>query len=164
MLEKSLPSGISSVYECYFQRLEKDLRKMDISRNQLLSLLCTVVASREPLPLGFVGKLLFSNSLPLPAKVHRAISVISSLLPVQDNCIHFFHKSVRDWLTDKSHYRQLNFSMDETKGHRILSTLFIEEFDELKRKGVDNSQPFYKACFASWCSAHVTVRPGHEIL
>ena len=32
--------------------------------------------------------------------------------------------------------------MDEIKGHRILSTPCIEEFDELKRKGVDNSQPF----------------------
>ena len=142
VLEKSLPSGISSVYECYFQRLEKDLRKMDISRDQLLILLCAVVASREPLPLDFVCKLLFSNSSPFPGNVHRAISVISSLLPVQDDRIHFFHKSVRDWLTHKSHYRQHNFSVDEIKGHRILSTLCIEEFDELKRKAVDNSQPF----------------------
>ncbi|XP_015749814.1 PREDICTED: uncharacterized protein LOC107329659 isoform X1 [Acropora digitifera] len=141
-LEKSLPSGISSVYECYFQRLEKDFRKMDISRDQLFSLLCAVVASREPLPLGFVGKLLSSSSPPFPGNVHRAISVISSLLPVQDDCIHFFHKSVRDWLTGKSHYRQHNFSVDEIKGHRILSTLCMEEFDELKRKGVDISQPF----------------------
>ena len=141
-LEKTLPSGISSVYECYFKRLEKDFRKMDISRDQLLSLLCAVVASREPLPLGFVCKLLFSNSSPFWGNVHRAISVISSLLPVQDDRIHFFHKSVRDWLTGKSHYRQHNFSVDEIKGHRILSTLCIEEFDELKRKGVDNSQPF----------------------
>ncbi|XP_015778906.1 PREDICTED: uncharacterized protein LOC107356800 [Acropora digitifera] len=141
-LEKTLPTGISSVYECYFKRLEKDFRKMDISRDQLLSLLCAVVASREPLPLGFVCKLLFSNSSPFPGNVHRAISVISSLLPVQDDRINFFHKSVRDWLTGNSHYRQHNFSVDELKGHRILSTLCKEEFDELKRKGVDISQPF----------------------
>ncbi|XP_015778917.1 PREDICTED: uncharacterized protein LOC107356807 isoform X2 [Acropora digitifera] len=141
-VEKTLPSGISSVYECYFQRLEKDFRKMDITRDQLLSLLCAVVASREPLPHGFVCKLLFSNSSPFPGNVHRAISVISSLLPVQDDCIHFLHKSVRDWLTGTSRYRQHNFSVDEIKGHRILSTLCIDEFDELKRKGVDNSQPF----------------------
>ncbi|XP_015765380.1 PREDICTED: uncharacterized protein LOC107344244 [Acropora digitifera] len=142
VLEKTLPSGISSVYECYFQRLEKDFRKMDITRDQLLSLLCAVVAAREPLPLGFVCKLLFSNSLPFQGNVHRAISVISSLLPVQDDCIHFFHKSVRDWLTDKSHYRQHNFSVDEIKGHHILSTLCRNEFDELKRRGVDMSQSF----------------------
>ena len=142
VLEKSLPSGISSVYDCYFQRLEKDLRKMDITRDQFFSFLCAVVASWEPLPLGFVSKLLFSNSSPFPGNVHRAISVISSLLPVQDDRIHFFHKSVRDWLTDKSHYRQHNFSVDEIKGHCMLSTLCIEEFDELKRKGVDNSQSF----------------------
>ena len=142
VLEKALPSGISSVYECYFQRLEKDFLKMDITSDQLLSLLCAVVASREPLPLDFVCKLLFSNSSPFPRNVHRAISVISSLLPVQDDCIHFFHKSVRDWLTGKSRYRQHNFSVDEIKGHRILSTLCIKEFDELKRKGVHNSQSF----------------------
>ena len=131
-----------AVYECYFQRLEKDFCKMDTTRDQLLSLLCAVVASREPLPLGFVCKLLFSNSSPFPGSVHRAICVISSLLPVQDDRIHVFHKSVRDWLTHKSHYRQHNFSVDEIKGHCILSTLCIEEFDELKRKAVDNSQPF----------------------
>ena len=142
VLEKTLPSGISSVYEFYFQRLEKDFRKMDITRDQLLNLLCAVVASREPLPLGFVCKLLFSNSSPFPGNVHRAICVISSLLPVQDYRIHFFHKSVRDWLTDKSQYRQHNFSVDEIKGHHILATLCIEEFDELKTKGVDNSQSF----------------------
>ncbi|XP_015778945.1 PREDICTED: uncharacterized protein LOC107356835 [Acropora digitifera] len=90
VLEKTLPSGISSVYECYFQRLEKDFLKMNITSDQLLSLLCAVVASREPLPLDFVCKLLFSNSSPFPRNVHRAISVISSLLPVQDDCIHFF--------------------------------------------------------------------------
>ena len=78
-LEKTLPSGISSVYECYFQRLEKDFRKMDITRDQLLSLFSAVVASREPLPLGFFCKLLFSNSSLFPGNVHRAISVISSL-------------------------------------------------------------------------------------
>ena len=141
-LEKTLPSGISSVYKCYFQRLEKDLRKMDITRDQFFSLLCAVAASREPLPLGFVCKLLFSNSTPFPGNVHRAVSVISSLLPVQDDRIHFFHKSVRDWLTDKSYYRQHNFSVDEIKGHHVLSTLCVEEFDELKRKGVDNLQSF----------------------
>ena len=141
-LEKTLPSGISSVYKCYFQRLEKDLRKIDITRDQFFSLFCAVVAAREPLPLGFVSKLLFSNSSSFPGNVHRAISLISSLLPVQDERIHFFHKSVRDWLTDEPHYRQHNFSVDEIKGHRILSTLCIEEFDELRRKGVDNSQSF----------------------
>ena len=141
-LEKTLPSGISSIYKCYFERLEKDLRKMDITRDQFFSLLCAVAASREPLPLGFVCKLLFSNSTPFPGNVHRAVSVISSLLPVQDDRIHFFHKSVRDWLTDKSYYRQHNFSVDEIKGHHVLSTLCVEEFDELKRKGVDNLQSF----------------------
>ena len=141
-LEKTLPSGISSVYKCYFQRLEKDLRMMDITRDQFFSLLCAVVASREPLPLGFVCKLLFSNSTPFPGNVHKAVSVISSLLPVQDDRIHFFHKSVRDWLTDNSHYRQHNFSVDEIRGHHILATICIEEFDELKTKGVGNSQSF----------------------
>ncbi|XP_015778905.1 PREDICTED: uncharacterized protein LOC107356798 [Acropora digitifera] len=141
-VKETLPSGISSVYEGYFQRLEEDFGKIDVARDQLLSLLCAVVASREPLPLGFVCKLLFSNSSPFPGNVHRVISVISSLLPVQDKRIHFFHKSVRDWLTEKSHYKQHNLCVDEINGNRILSTLCMEEFDELKRKGVDNSQPF----------------------
>ena len=144
-LEKTLPSGISSVYQSYFQRLEQDLcKELNITEEQFLCFLSAIAAAREPLPLGFVPKLLCtkSSSLSVMRKVSKAISIVSSLLPVHDNRIHFFHKSVKDWLTDKSRYEQHIFSVEEMEGHKILSTLCSKEFDELKSKGVSNSQSF----------------------
>ena len=144
-LEKTLPSGISSVYQSYFQRLEEDLcKELNITEEQFLCFLSAIAAAREPLPLGFVPKLLCtkSSSLSVMRKVSKAIAIVSSLLPVHDDRIHFFHKSVKDWLTDKLRYKQHNFSVEEMEGHKILSTLCSKDFDELKRKGVGNSQSF----------------------
>ena len=144
-LEKTLPSGISSVYQSYFQRLEQDLcKELNITEEQFLCFLSAIAAAREPLPLGFVPKLLCtkSSSLSVMRKVSKAIAIVSSLLPIHDNRIHFFHKSVKDWLTDKSRYEQHIFSVEEMEGHKTLCTLCSKEFDELKSKGVSNSQSF----------------------
>ena len=104
--------------------------------------LSAVIVSREPLPLGFVSKLFLPGKSTSAAqrKVNAAISCVSTLLPVQDECIHFFHKSVKDWLIDKSNYGQHHFSIDEKEGHEVLSKLCIDELQELKRKGVDGAQ------------------------
>ncbi|CAH3180899.1 unnamed protein product, partial [Porites lobata] len=103
-LGRTLPSGVSSVYQNYFERLEKELKSIEeltISADQFLTFLSAFAAAQEPLPLDFVSKMLRSDAKS-PAchkKVRKAIECISTLLPVQDGRIHFFHKSVKDWLT-----------------------------------------------------------------
>ena len=144
LLDSTLPSGISSVYQSYFERLETDLRKeLSITEDQFMNFLSAVAAAREPLPLGFVSKLLSSGKSPsaVQRKVNSAIACVSALLPVQDECIHFFHKSVKDWLTETSKYdyKQHHFSIDEKEGHGVLSKLCIDELDDVKRKGVDSA-------------------------
>ncbi|XP_068742576.1 uncharacterized protein [Montipora capricornis] len=144
-VDKTLPTGISYVYQSYFQRLEQDLcEELNITEEHFLCFLSAIAAAREPLPLGFVPKLLCKNLLStiVMRKVSKAIAIVSSLLPVHGDRIHFFHKSVKDWLTDKSRYRQHIFSVEEMEGHKILSTLSSNEIDELKRKGVSNAQSF----------------------
>ena len=144
-LDGAIPSGISSVYQSYFKRLETELcKELKMSEDMFLSLLSVIVASREPLPLGFVSKFLFPGevSSAVQRKVSKAIACISSLLPVQEGCIHFFHKSVKDWLVDQSCYGKHSFSVLENEGHLILARLCGNEFDEVKRKGVDWSQQF----------------------
>ncbi|XP_067027730.1 uncharacterized protein [Acropora muricata] len=143
LLDSILPSGISSVYELFFKRLETELcTELSVKEDPFFTFLSAVAASREPLPLGFVSKLLLPGKLTPAAhqKVNAAISCVSALLPVQDGCIHFFHKSVKDWLIDKSNYRQRRFSVDEKDGHEILSELCIKELNDLKKKGVDSAQ------------------------
>ena len=143
LLDSILPSGISSVYHSYFKRLETELfKELNVAEDQFLLFLGSVVAAREPLPLGFVSKLLLHGKSTSVArrKVKAVTTCISALLPVQDECIHFFHKSVKDWLIDKSNNRQHHFSVDEKEGHEVLSKLCIDELDEVKRNGVDHAQ------------------------
>ena len=143
LLDSFLPSGISSVYDSYFKRLETELcTELSVMEDPFFTFLSAVAASREPLALGFVSKLLLPGESTSAAhrKVNVAISCVSALLPVQDGCIHFFHKSVKDWLIDKSNYGQHHFSVDEKKGHEVLSKLCIDELHELKQKGVDGAQ------------------------
>ena len=142
-LGSSLPLGISAVYSSYFKRLELELLKeLGVNEENVLNLLCAITASREPLPLDFISKLLVpTRNSPLEKrKVLRALSSVSSLLPIRDGCLHVIHKSVKDWLTDSSCYGEHDFIMDEKEGHRILANLCTVELDDLKRRGVDNVQ------------------------
>ena len=138
-LDRASLSSISSVYQSYFERLEKD---MAINEEQLLIFLSALAAAREPLPLGFVSKILLSGprSLADQRKVKKAVSCISALLPAQDGCICFFHKSVKDWLIDTSLYGQHDFTVNENKGHLVLSQLCIDELDDVKRNGVNSTE------------------------
>ena len=133
-LGRTLPSGVSSVYQSYFERLEKELK---ISEDQFLTFLSALAAAREPLPLDFVSKMMLSDSkFPSgPRNVTKAINSISTLLPVHDDCIVFFHKSVKDWLTDRTAYGRHNFSVDEKQGHFMLSELCTNKLNHVKRKG-----------------------------
>ena len=143
LLDSILPSGISSVYRSYFKRLETELcTELSVMEDPFCTFLSAVAASREPLPLGFVSKLLLpgKSTSATHRKVNAAISCVSALLPFQDGCIHFFHKSVKDWLIDKSNYGQHHFSVDQKEGHEALSKLCIDELHELKGKGVDGAQ------------------------
>ena len=134
-LGRILPSGVSSVYQSYFERLENELK---IGEDQFLTFLSALAAAREPLPLDFVSNMLISDSKSPSGhrKVRRAIDSISTLLPVHDDCIVFFHKSVKDWLIDRTTYGQHTFSVDEKQGHAMLSQLCTNELNNVKRKGV----------------------------
>ncbi|XP_068681720.1 uncharacterized protein [Montipora foliosa] len=143
-LESSLPLGISSVYLSHFKRLENELcKELKIDEDQVLSFLCAFTASREPLPVAFVSRLLNPNGRSRLAqrRINKAIACISSLLPVRNECLHFFHKSIKDWLTNTSCYGRHDFTVDEKEGHEILFDLCRNELDNIKRKGVHKS-PF----------------------
>ena len=138
-LGRTLPSGVSSVYQSYFERLEKELK---IGEDQFLTFVSALAAAREPLPRDFVSKMLVSDSKSPsgPRKVTKAINFISTLLPVHDDCIVFFHKSLKDWLTDRTTYGQHTFSVDEKQGHAMLSQLCTNELNNVKRKGVRGTE------------------------
>ena len=153
----SLPLGISSVYHSYFERLERELLKeLRIKEENFLNLLSAISASREPLPVGFVSKILVpnSNSLLARRKVLKALGSVSALLPVREDCLHVIHKSVKDWLTDISCYGEHEFSTSENEGHRIQEALCTDELKNLKRKSVNKVQFSITERYALYHGAH----------
>ena len=158
-----LPLGISSVYHSYFKRLERELLKeLNIKEEHFLNLLSAVTASREPLPVGFVSKVLVpgTDSSFARRKVLRALSSVSALLPIRDDCLHVIHKSVQDWLTDISYCGEHEFLMDENEGHRILATLCTDELENLKWKGVHNMQFGATERYALYHGVHHMLHQG----
>ena len=142
-LESVLPSGISSVYLSYFTRLENELcKELNADEEHFLRFLCALTAAREPLPVEFIAKILNpgGKSLTAQRKVKKAISCISTLLPVREGRLHFFHKSIKDWLIASLSYEQHDFAVDEKEGHIVLSDLCASELDSLQRKGVHDRQ------------------------
>ena len=142
-LESVLPSGISSVYSLYFKRLENELcKELNTDEEHFLRFLCALTASREPLPVEFIAKILYpgEKSLTAQRKVKKAISSISTLLPVREGRLHFFHKSIKDWLVASSPYEQHYFTVNEKEGHIVLSDLCASELDSVQQKGVHGKQ------------------------
>ena len=165
-LSGCLPLGISSVYHSYFKRLERELLKeLDIKEENFLNLLSAMTVAREPLPVGFVSKVLVSGiDSPLARrKVLRALSSVSALLPIRDDCLHVIHKSVKDWLTDVSYYGEHEFIMDENQGHRVLVPLCTDELDNLKREGVHDIQFSVTQRYALYHGTHHMLHKGVSI-
>ena len=90
----------------------------------------------------FIAKILYPGEKSLTArrKVNKAISCISTLLPVREGRLHFFHKSIKDWIIASSPYEKHDFTVDEKEGHDVLSDLCASELDSIKRKGVHDRQ------------------------
>ena len=142
-LESVLPSDISSVYLSYFTRLEDELcKELNADEEHFLRFLCALAAAREPLPVEFIAKILNpgGKSLTAQRKVNKAISCISTLLPVREGRLHFFHKSIKDWLVASSPYEQHDFTVNEKEGHIVLSDLCASELDSVQQKGVHGKQ------------------------
>ena len=142
-VENRLPLGISSVYLSHFKRLERELcEELKVDEEQVLRFLCALTASREPLPVAFVSRILkpSGKSLAAQRKVNKAIACISTLLPIREDRLHFVHKSVKDWLTNASSYGKHDIIVDKKEGHEILFNLCTAELDNIKRKGPLDSQ------------------------
>ena len=142
VINSDLPSGISSVYQDYFKRLKNEMQKeLGITEEQFFDFLNAMVAAREPLPVEFVYKLFLSKewSSADEQKVRDAVDCISALLPIEGECINFFHKSVKDWLVEESTSRQKKFTVSGKESHRVIAKLCRDELDELKLKGIQSS-------------------------
>ena len=127
-----VPKGIHSIYQKYFKRLEDEVKKVsiDIEFDKILEIL---VAMRNPFPLSLIAKI-----LKLPGSTRRMREVInkvneclSALLPVYDDCVTVFHKTVVDWLRADGKYGKHSFSVSLRGAHKTLWQACRQIFEQL---------------------------------
>ena len=98
-LDEILPKGISGFYEKQFKRLKNGLLKVipDTALSILKSFVNIVAASKDPLPI----KILFTG-MGLSNQDYQVreiiITIMSEILPLYEDCLTVYHKSLWDWL------------------------------------------------------------------
>jgi hypothetical protein len=127
-----VPKGIHSIYQKYFKRLEEELKKVsiDIEFDRILEIL---VAMQNPFPLSLIAKIL---KLPGSTRTMREVitkvnECLSALLPVYDDCVTVFHKTVVDWLEVDGKYGKHSFSVSSQGAHKTLWQACRQIFEQL---------------------------------
>ncbi|CAB4036125.1 E3 ubiquitin- ligase DZIP3 [Paramuricea clavata] len=101
-LSDYVPKGISGFYEKQFGRLKTGLQRSipDTWSSVFKSFLNVVAASREPLPMKLLVSCMgFSLSSEEYVMRETIIGIMSEILPLYDDCLTVYHKSLWDWLT-----------------------------------------------------------------
>ena len=119
-LSDYVPKGISGFYEKQFERLRTGLQRFHPHTwsSILKSFLNVVAASIEPLPI----KILFTCMGLLREEYEireTIIGIISEILPLYEDCLTVYHKSLWDWLTLNG-YDDHAFVADVTDGTKRL--------------------------------------------
>ena len=127
-----VPKGIHSIYQKHFKRLEDELKKVsiDIEFDKILEIL---VAMLNPFPLSLIAKIL---KLPGSTRTMREVitkvnECLSALLPVYDDRVTVFHKTVVDWLEADGKYGKHSFSVSLRGAHKTLWQACRQTFEQL---------------------------------
>ncbi|XP_028412103.1 uncharacterized protein LOC114534831 [Dendronephthya gigantea] len=129
-LSDYISNGISGYYEKQFKRLDIGLKRFKQDVSCLLNSFINVVAVfKEPLPI----KVLFTcmGLSKDEFKIRKAVlDVMSEILPVYDQCLTVYHKSLCDWLTLNG-YEEHAFVADVEDGNRRLWRACKKQFCEI---------------------------------
>ena len=107
------PKGISGFYEGQFKRLRKGLQPSIFN-----GFVNVVASSRAPLPIKFLLKCMNLSDEDYETR-NIIINIMSEILPVHDNCLTVYHKSLIDWLTLEG-YDEHGFVADVDDGKKRL--------------------------------------------
>ena len=131
-----VPKGIGSVYKKYFGRLEKELNEVvtDVEFERILEIL---FAMMDAFPLSFIAKIL---KLPAHTRTMREVinkvnECLSALLPVYEDRVIVFHKTVRDWLDEDGQYGKHSFSVSELDANKTLWKACRLMFKQMNENG-----------------------------
>ncbi len=115
-----IPKGISGFYEKQFERLKTDLQryKQDTGVSIFNSFINLIAASREPLPFTILLTCMGLSSEEFDVR-NTIIGIMSEILPVYDDCLTVYHKSLLDWLTLNG-YEEHAYAADVSDGNNRL--------------------------------------------
>ena len=126
-ISKLLPKGICDFYKKQMEHLRNQLKTLHSSEINLKPFLEILAAAKGPLPLSLLPECL---GLPDNAqyKVREAINeVMSTILPVYEDCLIVYHKSLIDWLISDG-FKEHAFTVDSQSGHEFLWRVCEKEF------------------------------------
>ena len=115
-----IPKGISGFYEKQFERLKKDLQcyKHEAGVSIFRNFINVIAATEEPLPFKFLFACI--DLLGEQFEVRKTIvGIMSEILPVYDDCLTIFHKSLWDWLKLDG-YEEHAYAADVADGKKRL--------------------------------------------
>ncbi len=115
-----IPKGLSGFYEKQFERLRTGLQryKQNTGVSIFRSFVNVVAASREPLPFSIVFTCMGLSGEVFEIR-QTIIAIMSEILPVYDDCLTVYHKSLWDWLTLNG-YEEHAYAADVTDGNKRL--------------------------------------------
>ena len=134
-IKSQLPRGISSVYQDYFARLQKELEAVS-KEYDIFYLLKIIAAAHGPIPLSFITEGIQLNQSRMKDIIGRVNENVSTLLYVNNDLVTVFHKSVVDWLKltgDKKH----KYTVDCERGNQLLWNISKNRFEEIKKTILD---------------------------
>ena len=112
-LQDYAPRSISGFYEKQFKRLRKGLQPGIFN-----GFVNVIAASRAPLPIKIILKCMNLSDEDYETR-SIIINIMSEILPVHDNCLTVYHKSLIDWLTLEG-YEEHAFVADVDDGTKRL--------------------------------------------
>ncbi|XP_046857763.1 uncharacterized protein LOC124451181 [Xenia sp. Carnegie-2017] len=143
-IRQLVPGGLSSVYTKQFKRV-KELLTKESTRNSVISettfmqFLELLAACRESLPLTLLlGYLGFSGDIKFEVR-SKIIEPLSQILPVYNDCLTVYHKSLIDWLKSDG-YEEHEFTVDPKNGHKFLWHACEEVFEHIKSMNIFEDQ------------------------
>ena len=119
-LSDYVPKGISGFYGKQFKRLRTDFQSFntDTWSSILKSFVDIIAASKAPLPI----KILFA-CIGVPSEEFERreviIEIMSEIIPVYEDCLTVYHKSLSDWLILDG-YEEHAFVADVAEGNKLL--------------------------------------------
>jgi hypothetical protein len=96
-LSDYVPNGISGFYEKQFKRLKADLQRTKLDASIFNSFVNVVAASRKPLPMKIIFACVGVSTKTFQIR-NAIIGIMSAILPVYEDCLSVYHKSLFDWL------------------------------------------------------------------